>query len=815
MDTCLEQVIDYLRSQSWQIAILTLVVTFITFLLRHRSAHVRYLLWLIVLIKCLVPPFYTVPVRVLPQELLTDSSSVFESSDVDKTDTQFIAALAYDRQAYRAKAPAAEQTSPVNPSMINTEPAKVEVQPTLTRGAGESAAAEQARYTDTATWSVRYLLGITWLAGMGVYFAVNVLKALRTRCWLVRSRRPLQADLQARVADFFQAHGYKRLPEIWVIEDVNQPFVWGLLRGDIYLPADLLNVDSLQWQKSILGHELSHVIRFDAGVSLLQVIAQGVFWFHPFVWWTNLWIRREREKCCDEMTVAGLSAQPKDYSRAIVEALTLGRGLSRHVPSLAIFGPTNNLEQRIRTILRPGRRFYRRPSFLVASAVLVIAAVTVPASLIPQYRARGEVRIRPIIRRLVSRADTGAIPFYETFVNTQMAIIKSPDVLGRVLEQADVQQTNWYSKPEQSLKQRLTRQAATPLERLKDALSVRRQRRTEIVEVSFVDASAEEATVIVNAVLDQYVKYAEEPSDRTRDKVFRILVEQYRSLESEVEGRENILGQLRKSLGTTEPEQLIAAKRLRLDEIQARLADLQRLIALLEFQMDRGNSESDKEAAVPPGIESQPQYYADPEWRKLDERVRALRHQIDSSLLSPKHPERVRLQKDLEFAEALLRQRQEQLDQQRRDRADDEIILIAPAPDFGIDDSVKGVTSLEDRLALAKEEQKLLSEELTRLRHEFEELFETAQLLEKETAVLRHKRELYNAVRQRLDAKTVERNTPCEISIFSRASALPKPHHGRYILYAAIALGLCLFVGRGIVLLQSRCAGDGGKGQAG
>lgn len=56
MDAYLIQVVDYLLSQSWQIAILAVAAALTTFLLRHRSAHVHYPLWLIVLAKCLVPP---------------------------------------------------------------------------------------------------------------------------------------------------------------------------------------------------------------------------------------------------------------------------------------------------------------------------------------------------------------------------------------------------------------------------------------------------------------------------------------------------------------------------------------------------------------------------------------------------------------------------------------------------------------------------------------------------------------------------------------------------------------------------------------
>jgi beta-lactamase regulating signal transducer with metallopeptidase domain len=58
MVTILTRITDYLLAQSWQIALLVVVIASVNFLLRNKSAHIRYLLWLIVLAKCLVPPFY-------------------------------------------------------------------------------------------------------------------------------------------------------------------------------------------------------------------------------------------------------------------------------------------------------------------------------------------------------------------------------------------------------------------------------------------------------------------------------------------------------------------------------------------------------------------------------------------------------------------------------------------------------------------------------------------------------------------------------------------------------------------------------------
>ena len=68
METYLTQITNYLLAQSWQIAILAVVIAAVTLALKNKSAHIRYLLWLIVLAKCLVPPLHSIPVAVLPEE---------------------------------------------------------------------------------------------------------------------------------------------------------------------------------------------------------------------------------------------------------------------------------------------------------------------------------------------------------------------------------------------------------------------------------------------------------------------------------------------------------------------------------------------------------------------------------------------------------------------------------------------------------------------------------------------------------------------------------------------------------------------------
>lgn len=56
---------DYLINQSWQLVAVFALVAAACWGLRKRSAHWRYLLWLVVLAKCLVPGLIDIPLPVL------------------------------------------------------------------------------------------------------------------------------------------------------------------------------------------------------------------------------------------------------------------------------------------------------------------------------------------------------------------------------------------------------------------------------------------------------------------------------------------------------------------------------------------------------------------------------------------------------------------------------------------------------------------------------------------------------------------------------------------------------------------------------
>jgi len=344
----LNQITNYLLTQSWQIAVLAVVIAAISLALKNRSAHIRYLLWLIVLAKCLAPPLVTIPLAILPQESLVQPFPILQAELPPATIERVNTAIT-------------ERPIPISAPVVKEKAVRL---------------------------TVHQWLGLCWIGGMTIFVLVALVKALQTVCWLRRERKPLQAELQTTIERLFCDFG--TLPRLWLIEGIGQPFVWGLLRGSIYLPADFVKIDNAECRRGILGHELCHVLRFDAAVNLLQVIVQAVFWFHPFVWWANKRTRAEREKCCDEMAIARLGAKVRDYSIAIVNILVEEHESTRPVPSLAVAGPVKNIEERIKTMLRPGKKFYKRPSLVAAITFLFIALLTVPTGLVLTSHAAGK-----------------------------------------------------------------------------------------------------------------------------------------------------------------------------------------------------------------------------------------------------------------------------------------------------------------------------------------------------------------------------------------------------------------------------------------
>ncbi|MEN6308095.1 MAG: M56 family metallopeptidase [Anaerohalosphaeraceae bacterium] len=366
--------LDFMTTQSVQVAAVFGVVAVVNWMLRNRSAHVRYLLWLVVLVKCVTPPIVTFSLPVLPGE------TALQVPSVGRLETMELGA--------------------VEPVYVRPEPAVNTGVPVLEQKQEHLAPQRNldAAKTDRPGLSKTTLCVILWAAGAACYLLWALGRAVLLQRRLKHIRRPLPAELMIeQIETLARLWDYPGGFNVWLMDGISQPFVWGVWRGAIYLPTHFQSIETDR-QKAIIIHEMAHVVRLDAFVNLLQILIQGVFWFHPLVWLANRVIRQEREKCCDEIAVARLGTAPREYGSAIVDTLLQEAQTTLAIPTLAVAGPVRNIEDRIKTIMQPGRRFFRRPSMAAILIIGLLAAVIVPTTIAlthkvtpPDYMLSGTV----------------------------------------------------------------------------------------------------------------------------------------------------------------------------------------------------------------------------------------------------------------------------------------------------------------------------------------------------------------------------------------------------------------------------------------
>ena len=159
-----------------------------------------------------------------------------------------------------------------------------------------------------------------------------------------------------------------------ICDDIETPFVLGILRPRIYVPSGLTE----SALASVLAHETAHIRRGDTLWKLCAWLITCLYWHHPLVWLSYSLFCRDMELACDEAVIRDMDASRRAaYSEALLQCGLRRRRLQ--VCPLA-FGETG-VKERVKAALN-----YRKPALWLTGAAVcacVIAAVcllTRPAS---------------------------------------------------------------------------------------------------------------------------------------------------------------------------------------------------------------------------------------------------------------------------------------------------------------------------------------------------------------------------------------------------------------------------------------------------
>lgn len=206
--------------------------------------------------------------------------------------------------------------------------------------------------------------------------------------------------------------GGKKGERIVEIEGIATPFLWGLFRPVIYLPAGMETEEKIY----IVSHENFHRKRKDYLVKPLIFAVTVLHWFNPFAWAAYSLCCRDMEISCDE---AVLSKAKRNIRKAYAESLLkyAARQNGYRMTPLTFGEPS--LKSRIQNVLR-----YRKKSVLLSAAALICVVVVVLGLLARPEQSVEEIPEAPVSEEPETEEISGMEETSDEVVNNGGEIIE-------------------------------------------------------------------------------------------------------------------------------------------------------------------------------------------------------------------------------------------------------------------------------------------------------------------------------------------------------------------------------------------------------
>lgn len=301
------------------------VVLILRVLLRRQAKIFSYLLWGVVLFRLLCPVTLTSSYSLLRMDTAVVFGEGFSGGQ---------------QEVWQGKGYLSD----------GTDGSAVKVQPSVSvTQAQEKGMAQMA--LGVGAW--------VWIAGVLFLLCYSFGMAVRLRRFL-SAARPVEE-------------------EVYEIDGIATPFVFGMVRPRIYLPARLSPTE----RRYVLVHERAHIARKDYLIKLIGWGAACLHWFNPLVWFSFRLLESDMEMSCDETVLRRLGEEAKqEYSRTLLALSCAEPGF--HASPVAF--SEGGLKKRIQNILS-----WKRGRIVTAAVLAVLlCALTVGLMLNPAGRTQKE-----------------------------------------------------------------------------------------------------------------------------------------------------------------------------------------------------------------------------------------------------------------------------------------------------------------------------------------------------------------------------------------------------------------------------------------
>lgn len=183
---------------------------------------------------------------------------------------------------------------------------------------------------------------------------------------------------------------------IYESEFVDSPFVFGVVKPNIYLPMHMDEGTAAY----VIAPEHAHLARRDHWWKVLGYLVLALHWFNPLVWVAYILFCRDIELACDEKVVRGLDGAARaDYSQALLSCAAPKRA----VAACPLAFGEGNIKTRVKSALH-----YKKPAFWVAAAAVLAVVIVAVCFLTNPRSERGSL----VWAQKLNAADVASIELY-------------------------------------------------------------------------------------------------------------------------------------------------------------------------------------------------------------------------------------------------------------------------------------------------------------------------------------------------------------------------------------------------------------------
>ena len=248
---------------------------------------------------------------------------------------------------------------------------------TVVRYAGRPFAPADSIMSQSASGLSAWLPGVLcllWMIGSAAvllhyWHRWNTVRVARNAAVPVRAGREFNALRSAA-----QSAALRRPMHLLLYAGIFEPGIVGVFTPSLLWPVGITEYLGDDHLETIMLHEAWHVRRHDNLTSMLQMLVEVVFWFHPLVWWLGSRLISERERACDE-AVLECGSDPRVYAESILKAseFCVDSALA------CISGVTgSDLKQRMVRIMTQQGRLNLSPAGKLLLSMLGIAVIAAP-----------------------------------------------------------------------------------------------------------------------------------------------------------------------------------------------------------------------------------------------------------------------------------------------------------------------------------------------------------------------------------------------------------------------------------------------------